>query len=92
MTVVGIRDILQHGDTDLTEIAGALGSLGFLDPRLDGRHQQGGEHGDDGDHHQELDQGEGPWSSAEAMHQVIVHCPRAALAAAAAFALVLRLM
>ena len=50
--------IILGGQADLLEIVRALGTSGGLAGRLHGRQQQRDQHGDDGDHHQQLDQGE----------------------------------
>ena len=52
------RVVVVQGDADLLEVVGALGPAGRLAGRLDGRQQQGDQHADDGDDHQQLDQGE----------------------------------
>jgi hypothetical protein len=46
------------GQADLFQVVGALGTTGRLARRLHGREQQGDQYGDDGDHHQQLDQRE----------------------------------
>ena len=43
---------------DLLEVVDALGAAGRLAGRLDGGQEQADQDGDDGDHHQQLDQGE----------------------------------
>ena len=43
---------------DLLEVVRALGPTGRLAGRLDGGQEQGDQDGDDGDHHQQLDQRE----------------------------------
>ena len=43
---------------ELLEVVGALRPASRLAGRLNGRQQQGDQDGDDGDHHQQLDQGE----------------------------------
>ncbi len=48
----------MHGQHDLLEIVGALGTAGSLSGRLHGWQQQRNQHGDDGDDDQEFDQSE----------------------------------
>ena len=50
--------IVLGGQADLLEIVRALDTSGGLARRLYGREQERDQHGDDGDHHQKLDQGE----------------------------------
>ena len=47
----------MHGQTDLLEIVDALGAAGGFASRLHGGQEQRDQDGDDGDHHQKLDQG-----------------------------------
>jgi hypothetical protein len=51
-------NIVVQGDADLLQIVPALRLRRGLAHLLHGRHQQRDQHGDDGDHHQQLDQGE----------------------------------
>jgi hypothetical protein len=46
------------GQADLLEVVGTLHAGGRLADLLHGRQQQSDEDGDDGDHHQQLDEGE----------------------------------
>jgi hypothetical protein len=46
-------------EADLFQVIGALRAAGRLAGGLHGRQQERDENGDDGDHHQQLDQGEG---------------------------------
>jgi len=46
------------GQAELLEVVGALHACGGLSDLLDGGQQQADEDGDDGDHHQQLDQRE----------------------------------
>ena len=48
----------MHGQADLLEVVGAADACGRLADLLDGGQQQADEDGDDGDHHQQLDQRE----------------------------------
>jgi hypothetical protein len=61
--------VIGHRQGDLLEVVGALGAAGGLARRLDGRQQEGDQDGDDGDHDQQLDQGEAAMSA----HDVSVH-------------------
>src|SRR5262249_39316962 len=54
--VVGAVVVLQ-GQADLLEVVGRGGPVGGLADLLHGRQEQGDEHADDGDDHQQLDQG-----------------------------------
>jgi hypothetical protein len=47
-----------RGQGALLEVVGALNTVGRRAHLLHGRQQQADEHGDDGDHHQQLDQRE----------------------------------
>ena len=49
--------IVVHRQADLLEVVDALGPAGRLAGRLHGRQEQGDQHGDDGDHHQQLGSG-----------------------------------
>jgi hypothetical protein len=55
-------------DNDLSEVVGARGLGGGLAHLLDGRQEQADQDGDDGDHHQQLDQGERGTTPAAQMH------------------------
>ena len=46
------------GDADLLEVVGALSAAGRFASRLHGGKKQRDEYGDDGDDHQQFDQGE----------------------------------
>src|SRR5262249_26194868 len=50
--------VVVAGEADLLEVVGALGAGGSGADLLDGGEQQADEDGDDGDHHQNLDQRE----------------------------------
>ena len=50
--------IVGHRQAELLQVVGALGAPGRFAGRLDGWQEQRDEHGDDGDHHQQLDQRE----------------------------------
>ena len=52
------RLVIGHGQAQLLQVVGALGAAGGLAGRLDRRQEQGDQDRDDGDHHQQLDQGE----------------------------------
>jgi hypothetical protein len=54
LRVVGVL----HRQTDLSEVVLALGACGGLADFLHGGQQQADQDGDDGDHHQQLDQRE----------------------------------
>ena len=56
--VVGVVVVVQ-GEADLLQVVDALRPAGGLARRLDGGQEQGDQHGDDRDDHQQLDQGEG---------------------------------
>ena len=47
--------VIVDGEADLREIVGAARAAGRLAGRLHGRQQQGDEHANDGDHHEQLD-------------------------------------
>jgi hypothetical protein len=49
--------VVVQGQADLLEIVGAAQACSGLAHFLHGRQEQADEHGDDGDHHQQLDQG-----------------------------------
>jgi hypothetical protein len=51
-------EIVVNGQPQLLEIVLALGATGGLASLLDSRQKQGHEDSNDGDHHQELDEGE----------------------------------
>jgi len=51
--------VVLHGETQLLEVVDALGAPGGLTRRLDRRQEQGNQHCNYGDHHQQLDQCEG---------------------------------
>jgi hypothetical protein len=50
--------VVVHRQADLLQVVGALGAPGGLAGTLHGRQEQGDEHADDRDDHQQLDQGE----------------------------------
>ena len=50
--------VAVQGQTDLLEIVLTLDAVGRFAHLLHGGHEQGDQHGDDGDDHQQLDQGE----------------------------------
>src|SRR5207253_7295852 len=50
--------VVVEGEADLLEVVRTLGACGGLTDLLDGRDEQADENGDDGDHHQQLDQRE----------------------------------
>ena len=52
--VIGVE---KEGGTDLLEVAGAGGGAGFLSRGGEDREQQSRKKGDDGDDHQQLDEG-----------------------------------
>ena len=54
--------VVVQSQADLLQVVGALGAAGGLAGRLHGGKQQRDQDGDDGDHHQQLDQGETPTS------------------------------
>ena len=54
---VGALEV-EDAQADLLEVVDALGAAGGLAGRLHRRQQQADQHGDDRDHHQQLDQGE----------------------------------
>src|SRR5262249_57831494 len=66
----GVVDVVVAvaGQAQLLEVVGALQPRGGLAHLLDGGQQEADEHGDDGDHHQQLDQREGGAASAEGRH------------------------
>jgi hypothetical protein len=47
-------------DSQLSEIIGALGAADFVPGSGEGGQQQRGQNGNDGDHHQQFNQGETP--------------------------------
>src|SRR5262249_968867 len=51
--------VIHHGQANLLEIVLALRPAGGLAHLLHGRHEQTDQHGNDGNHHQQLDQGKG---------------------------------
>src|SRR5262249_7865212 len=53
---VGVVVVVQ-GDAHLFEVVGALGAVGGVADLLHGRQEQRDQDADDGDHHQQLDQG-----------------------------------
>ena len=52
--------VVVDGERELLEVVAALHAGGGLADLLDGRQQEADEDGDDGDHHQQLDQRERP--------------------------------
>ena len=50
--------IVLQGHAQLPEIVLAMGAPGRFAGRLDGRQEQADQDADDGDHHQQFDQGE----------------------------------
>ena len=49
---------VMHGQADLPEVVLAGGAVGGLAHPLHGQQEHANEDGDDGDHHQQFDQGE----------------------------------
>jgi len=58
VAILGIGHVLLHGNSNLSQIAEALGSLCFLQTRLDGWAEERRQHGDDGDDDKQFDQRE----------------------------------
>jgi len=56
-TIIRISDVLLYGVANLAKIAHTLGTLRLSLRRLKCRHQQGGEHADDGDDNKEFNKG-----------------------------------
>ncbi len=64
--------VIGASQRELLEVVGALGAAGGLPRRLDRGQQQGDQHCDDRDYHQQLDQGEtpgGPWAIRQTIHE-----------------------
>jgi hypothetical protein len=74
--VVGVGVHLQ-GEAQLLEVVGALDAAGRLADFLDGRQQQGDQRRDDGDHHEQFQEGEG--SRARTRRQTAGHGKRSFL-------------
>ena len=49
--------VIVHGDAELLEVVDALGAAGRFAGRLNRRQQQRHQDANNGDHHQELDEG-----------------------------------
>src|SRR5207249_2276497 len=60
--------VIVHGQTELLEVVLAAHAVGRLAHALHRRQQQTDEHGNDGDDHQELDEGETP---ARSLHDTL---------------------
>ena len=58
--VAMFRGVLNSSQPDLAKIGQTMGHSGHLPSPPQGRHEQGGQDGDDGNHDQQLDQGESP--------------------------------
>jgi hypothetical protein len=62
---VVVPDVHRHTETDLLLIANALNVFGLLLGLGQGREQHRGQNRNDGDHHQQFDQGKAPHKPAE---------------------------
>jgi len=60
--------VLANSQADLPEVIGALRPPGGFAHRLHGRQQQRDQHADDGDHHQQFDQGESTAAASRPCH------------------------
>jgi hypothetical protein len=56
--VAMVAGVKGEGGSDLLQVVRAIGQLGLLQRLLHRGYQQGGQDGDNGNHHQEFDEGE----------------------------------
>lgn len=59
-SIFGIANVKKEGQANLLEIVGAVNAFGGVFGLADRRQQKRGRNGDDGDHHQNLNQSESP--------------------------------
>ena len=72
--IVVVQGVRGGGQTVLAKIGHAEGTASFLERILQCRHKQRGQHGDDGDHHQEFNQSKSFLSVPEVFHPIkILH-------------------